>query len=102
MTPGQIKDVTGMAQDAFDGIQRRMRTKSSTGGFDALVAAMTTAYRSGLEHALGSEGRAWEQVAKMEDLLIAVLRYAPDGDLAAAKGAVAHVAPGIFEQAEHA
>ncbi|MDD2744177.1 MAG: hypothetical protein PHV02_18090 [Rhodocyclaceae bacterium] len=97
MTPEQHKEIMFLAQDSYAEIRRKMSTKSATGGFDALVVAFTSVYETGLRHALDSEGKAWKKVNDLEDLLIAVLRHAPGGDLAIAKGEVAHLVPELFD-----
>lgn len=99
MTPAQISEVNEIASAAFARLRRRIAGKSELSGFDDLLKAITSAYECGLGHALDSEGRAWARVAELEDLLIAILRWAPAGDLAAAKGAVANVSS-LFDKEE--
>jgi len=85
MTPKQTSALRCLAGEKYEGLRNKFKSKSNNAGFEAFVAVLEDAHRLGLNVALSSEESAWEEVNRLEDLIIGLLRYAPDADLVQAR-----------------
>ena len=88
MTPEKINQIRNKAGELYQDIKTKMgcKTKLSdkqdTKGFEAFVKVLEDVYCDGVKAGLESEAKAWAEVNRIEDLIIDLLRYAPDSELA--------------------
>lgn len=85
MNPTQMLMVRGMATAWYPDLKKRMEVKKDNSGYEQLVKAFEDVYCIGVQAGLNSEARAWARVNELEDLIIDLLRYAPDSDVAKAR-----------------
>ncbi len=85
MTPEQIVTVRSAAMQLYPSLKKRMEGKKETDGFEPLVKDFELIFSMGVQAGLGSEAKAWAEVNRLEDLIVDMLRYAPDSDVAKAR-----------------
>ncbi|MCF8156411.1 MAG: hypothetical protein K9K35_10435 [Rhodoferax sp.] len=85
MTPEQHVLVSGIALDFYPRLHDAMHNKKQNGVFEKVEKFAELAFSMGLLAGLDSEAKAWAEVNRLEDLLVDLLRYAPDSDVAKAR-----------------
>ena len=85
MTPEQIVQIRHFASEKLTSLKTSLSSKKDTGGYEQLVKILEQSYAMGMQAGLGSEAKAWAEVNRLEDLLVDLLRYTPESDIAKAR-----------------
>lgn len=85
MTPAQICQVQQITSERYEAVKKTLQGKKDGSGFESLRKLVEAAFCAGLVAGLASEARAWAEVNRIEDLIIDLLRYAPDSEVAQAR-----------------
>ena len=85
MTPEQICQVQQITSERYKAVKIALQGKKDTSGFESLRKVVEAAFCAGVKAGLGSEAKAWAEVNRIEDLIINLLRYTPDSEVAQAR-----------------
>jgi len=81
--------VREIASNHYQDLRRKMSAKNESSGYEALVKVLEETYFSAVKNIRQSEADAWDRVSRLENLLLDLLHYTPDSDLAKIRAAIA-------------
>ena len=82
--------IVKMTEKNFAEIKAALK-KSDGAAKIKLHEIIETALRHGINFALNSEDSAWQRVTEMEDVIIGIVKHAPNSDLLRARKIAEHV-----------
>lgn len=74
-----------MVEQNYTSLKKAMSGKNKTDGKRELHELIETALSHGINFALNSEDAAWQRTTELEDIIIGIVKHAPESDLLRAR-----------------